>query len=64
VLDLARLKQISNSPCDVFDWHIGINAVLVEQVDPVRVQPFQRLLNDNSDAGGGAVESIGGFYRS
>jgi hypothetical protein len=34
--DLARLHEFGDRPGNVFDGHIGVHTVLVEQVDPVR----------------------------
>ena len=41
---------------DVLDRHLGINPVLVEQVDPVGPQPLQHLVDDGADVLGSAVE--------
>ena len=42
VLDLARLDQVLDRAGDVFDRHIRIDAVLVEQVDDVGPQALER----------------------
>ncbi len=41
VLDLTFLNQLLHRACNVFDWHIRIDAVLIEQIDYVGVEAFQ-----------------------
>ncbi len=42
--DFARLNQVFHCPRDVFHRHFGVGPVLVEQVDDLDPQPFQRSL--------------------
>jgi hypothetical protein len=45
VLDLALLNQDLHRSCHIFDWHLGVNAVLIEEIDDVGLEPFERLLD-------------------
>ena len=42
VLDLALRDQLLDRSRDVLDRHVGVDAVLVEQVDGVDLQPLER----------------------
>ena len=44
VPDLAFANQVFDRTGDVFDWHVGVDAVLVEEVDPIGLEPLQRRL--------------------
>src|SRR5207302_1000243 len=42
VLDLALLDQIFDRSGDVFDRHVRVDAMLVEQIDAVGAKPLER----------------------
>ena len=46
VSDLARFDQFSDRSGDLLDGHLGIDPMLVEQIDMVRPEPFQRRIGD------------------
>ncbi|GAA1728738.1 hypothetical protein GCM10009809_25410 [Isoptericola hypogeus] len=54
---LALRDQLADRAGDVLDGHVGVDAVLVEQVDPVGAQSPQRRVRDASDLLGPAVEA-------
>jgi hypothetical protein len=58
VLHLALLDQFLHGSCDVFDGHVGIDAVLVEDVNAVGVQALQRCFSDLLDMLGAAVHTL------
>ena len=58
MLDLALGDQILHRAGDVLDRHIGIDPVLVEQVDHLDPQPLQRVFGHLPDAFGAAVEPV------
>ena len=45
VPDLALLDQILDRPRYVFNGHLRINAMLIEQIDRVGLEPSQRTLD-------------------
>ena len=49
VLDLALLNQLFHRAGDLFDRHVRINAVLVEEVDGLDLQPLERALDSLLD---------------
>ena len=57
VLHLALLDQFLHGSCDVFDGHVGIDAVLVEDVNAVDVQTLQRCCGNLLDVLRAAVEA-------
>jgi hypothetical protein len=46
VLDLALLNQVLYGTSSVLDWHIWIDAVLIEQVDYIGFEALKRSLGD------------------
>ncbi len=58
---LALGNQVAHRTGDVLHRHVGIDAVLVEQVDDVGLQPLQRGLGDGADVLRAAVKPLGGF---
>jgi hypothetical protein len=56
VAHLALLDQLLDGPGDLLDRHVGVDAVLVEQVDPVGAQPPQRVVYARADCLRAAVE--------
>ena len=57
VLDLAVPDQIPDRACDVFDRHVRVHAVLIEEVDRIDAEPFQRALRDLLDVLRAAVHA-------
>ena len=58
VLDLAFLDQVLHRSRHVFDRHVRVNTVLVEQIDDIHFEPFERGLGDLLDVLGSAVQSL------
>src|SRR5215212_6086563 len=56
--DLPGVDQLFYGPGDVLDRHLGVDPVLVQQVDPVGVEPAQRILDGGPDVVRLAVESV------
>ena len=56
VLHLALLDQILHRSGDIFDRHVRIDAVLIEEVDDVGLQPLERSFGDFLDVLGPAVQ--------
>ena len=57
VLDLAFADQVLHRARDVLDRHVRIDAVLIEQIDAIGLQPLQRGLGDLPDVLGPAVQA-------
>src|SRR5258705_1222080 len=57
MLDLTLLDQILHRTRHMLDRHVGINPVLIQQVDDVDLQPLQRCLSDLADVLGPAVHA-------
>ena len=57
VPDLALLNQISDRAGDVFDRDVWVDAVLIEEIDRVDVQPPQRRFGDFADVRRPAVHA-------
>ena len=57
--DLAGVDELLDGAGDVLDRHVGVDAVLVEQVDAVDVQPAQGVLDGGADVLGAAVQAGG-----
>ena len=49
VVDLAGLDELLDGAGDVLDRDVGVDAVLVEQVDGVGPQPTQRAVDGGAD---------------
>jgi hypothetical protein len=49
VLDLTLLDHVLHRAGDVFDWHVGVNPVLIEQVDDIDLEPLKRALDSLLD---------------
>ena len=58
VLHLAGANQFFDGTGDVFDWHLGIDAVLIEQIDRFDPEAFQRRFGDLLDMFGAAVQAV------
>lgn len=59
VADLAFFDQLTDGAGNVLDRHIGVDAVLVEQVDVVGPQPLQGGVRYGSDVFGAGVQACG-----
>src|ERR1700730_13549943 len=57
VLDLAFVYQILHRAGHVFDWHVGINTMLVEQIDNIGPESFERSFSDFFDVLWPAIET-------
>ena len=55
--DLARLDELLDGAGHVLDRHVGVDAVLVEQVDDVGAQPPQRAVDRGADVLGPAADA-------
>ena len=49
MLHLALLDQFLDRTGDVFDWHVRVDAVLIEQIDHISLEAFERGLGDLLD---------------
>ena len=45
MLDFTLLDQVLNRVGDVFDWHVRVYPVLIEQVDDIDPEPLERALD-------------------
>jgi hypothetical protein len=61
VFDLAFRHEILDGPGDIFDWHGGIDTVLIEQIDDVGIQPFERRVGHRPDSLRPAVQTLGRY---
>jgi hypothetical protein len=61
VLDLAFANQVLHRTRDVFDRDVRIDTVLIEEVDPVGLEPFQRCVSDLADVRRTTVEARPAF---
>jgi uncharacterized protein YbjT (DUF2867 family) len=52
--------EFLHGPGDVFDGHVRVDPVLVEQVDPVGAEPCQRGVDGVADVPGPAVQRLAG----
>ena len=57
MLHLALLDQLLHGARDVFDRHIRVDAVLIEQVDDVSLEALERSLGDLLDVLGPAIQT-------
>jgi hypothetical protein len=57
VADLSGLDEFADRAGDLFDRHVRVNAVLVEQVDCLCAKPRERCVGYPLDLFGAAVES-------
>ena len=46
VLHLALLDQVFHGSGDVFDGHVRINPVLIEEIDDIGLEPLEGGLGD------------------
>ena len=52
VADLACVDQLADGAGGLFDGYVGVEAVLVEQVDLLNAEPGERALDDLADVVG------------
>ena len=57
VLDLAGLDQLPDRARDLLDRYVGVDPVLIEQVDRLDPQPLQRGVGDPPDVVGPAGQA-------
>jgi hypothetical protein len=57
ILHIALLDQLLDRACHVFDRHVEVDPMLVEQVDRLCSQSLQRTPNGNANLFGAAVKS-------
>ena len=62
VLDLALLNQFLHRTSHVFDGHIRINPMLVQQVDHIDLEPLERALGGLFDVLRPAVQARGALH--
>jgi hypothetical protein len=56
VCDLAFADQIFDRARDVLDRYVGVDPVLIEEIDPIGLEPLQRRLGDFANVRRAAVE--------
>src|SRR6266403_3921607 len=56
VLHLALLDQVFHGSRHVFDGHVRVNTVLVEEIDDLGPEPLERSLGDLLDVRGPAIQ--------
>jgi hypothetical protein len=56
-LDWSQCPAVESVPGDVFDRHVRIDAVLIEEVDPIRLESSQRGVGDFAIMCRSAVQS-------
>lgn len=54
---MVEADEVGNRTCHVFDWHLRVDAVLIEQIDPIGPQAFQHVIDDDFDVLRPAVEA-------
>src|SRR5208337_4507024 len=58
VFDLTFLDELFDRASDIFNRHIRIDPVLIEQIDHSGLQPFERRVGNSPDALWPAVEAL------
>jgi hypothetical protein len=58
VLHLTFLDQVLHCSCHIFDGHVRVNPVLVEQINSLHPEPFERGIGDPLDALRAAVQTL------
>jgi hypothetical protein len=54
---LPSSDQVLYRARDVLDWHVRVHSVLVEEIDPIGLEPLQRSLSDLADVGRSTVQT-------
>ena len=57
--DLALMDQLLDRTGDILDGHVGIDSMLIEEVDAIRPQALQGLLDNQADAPRAAIKALG-----
>jgi hypothetical protein len=57
VLDLAFANQVSHGASNVLDRDVRVDAMLIEEIDPLRPKPLQRRLGHLADVRWTAIEA-------
>ena len=57
MLHLAFLDQVLHRSSDVFDWHVRVNTVLIEEIDGIDLEPLERALGGLLDVLWPAVQA-------
>src|SRR6185369_8326074 len=57
MLHLALMDQVLHSSGDIFDRYIGIDAMLIQQVNPISLEPPQRCIGHLFDVLGATVQA-------
>src|SRR4029453_3256668 len=57
VRDLPFPDQVFHGSCDIFDWEVPADTILIEKIDSIRSDPFERSLGNFFDVCGPATES-------
>ena len=57
VFDLAFANQVLHRARDVLDRNVRVDAVLIEQIDPIGLESLQRRVGDLPDVRGPAVQT-------
>src|SRR3972149_1984954 len=63
MLHLTRENEIPHRSCHVFNGDVRINTVLVEQIDGLDLEPFQRGVGDLFDVLWPTIQSLSGSCR-
>ena len=58
VLDLACLNQFLHRAGDVFDGHVRVNPMLIEQVDDINLEPLERAFDGLLDVLRPAIQTL------
>jgi hypothetical protein len=58
VFDLTFLDELFDGAGDIFNGHIRIDAVLIEQIDHAGLQPLERRVGNSPDALRPAVQAL------
>lgn len=58
MLDLALLYQLLDRAGDVFHPDVRIDAVLIEEIHALRIEPFERSLGNLFNALGAAIYAV------
>src|SRR5208282_2568461 len=56
VLHFTLLNQIFHRTSNVFDWHLQVDAMLIEEIDGLDLESFQRSLGNLSNVLGATVD--------
>jgi hypothetical protein len=57
VLDLTFANKILHGACDIFDRHVRIHSMLIEQIDDIYLETFERAFGHLLDVLGPTIEA-------